>query len=139
MRCPELSQFSAKYQVQYPQLYKSAESQAFLRDLLSRIAQVCKSKGAAVIGHIKLLATLPEGGYFHGSVTSTRTPPTFEAFNVFPHQLLEIALVVLVYGIAEEEIERIVDDVWNEIADDSAEIIVHHQTDPPLSKQKDER
>jgi hypothetical protein len=139
MKGPELSQFTTRFQVQYRRSFKPAESQAFLRDLLLTIAESCVSRGAAIIGHIKLLATTSEGGYFHGSVTSTRTPPTVEPFDVFPHDALTVALVVLVYGITEGEIENIVNDVWNELTDEGDEIIVHQKTDPSLPNQEEVR
>ena len=139
MKGPELSQFSARYQVKYLRHFKPAESQAFLRDLLSRIAQSCVSRGAAVIGHIKLIATTTEGSYFHGSITSTRTPPTVEAYDIFPHEALTIDLVVLVYGIAKEKIESIVHNIWKELTDEDDEIMVHPKTDPPPPIRKEER
>jgi len=139
LKTPQLSQFTANYRVHYRRSYGSAESQALLGDMLSRIAQLCESRGAAVIGHIKLLATLPEGGYFHGSVTSTRMSATVEAINVFPHEALSINLVVLVYGLEEEQIVRIVSEVWNELTDEGDEIIVHQKTDSPLPNQEEER
>ena len=139
MKTPQLSQFTANYQVHYPRCFELAESQAFLGKLLSRITQLCESRGAAVIGHIKLLATPPEGGYFYGSVTSTRMPATVEAFDVFPHEALTIDLVVLVYGLTEVEIMRIVSEVWNELADEGGEIIVHQQTRPTFPIQEEGR
>ena len=139
MKGPELSQFTENFQVQYSRPFRPAESKAILRDLLSMIAQSCVSRGATVIGHIKLLATPPEGGYFYGSVTSTRMPATVEAFDVFPHESLTIDLVVLVYGLTEVENMRIVSEVWNELADEGGEIIVHQQTRPTFPIQEEGR
>lgn len=117
MKNVELSQFTGHYQIIFPRDHEPAESRAIIGNVLGLLAIECRSAGAEVIGHIKLLATCPEGGYFHGSVTSTHVPAEVEAIGVGVHRSLDISLAALVYGLEKERLEGIATSEWRKLMD----------------------
>ncbi len=137
MKKLELSQFAASYQVNYLRRFNSAKSQAFLETLLSNIANECVSRGAKAIGHIKLFGKTHGGGYFQGSVTSARKPPTVTAFNVPIHKELDFDLVVLVYSLADGDAGRIVELVMDKLTDEMGEIADYQLVTPSISRKEE--
>lgn len=139
MSSPELHPFAGQYQVHYARPACEEENRRMLAELLERIAHESAAAGTTLIGHIKAYASQPGGGYMKGSVTSIRAPAQVEAHSMHDHEQLNVSLVVLVYGLEAERLERIVAQTWKELAGKgyllSAKPIPLHNTTPEFKTE----
>ncbi|MFC1879477.1 hypothetical protein ACFLZW_06145 [Chloroflexota bacterium] len=117
MKNLELSQFTGFYKIIFPRDHEPAQSRAIIAGFLDRLAKACQSAGAEVIGHIKILATNPDGGYLRGSVTSTHISADVAAIDLGLHRSLDIHLIVLVYGADRDGLESAIHNVWSNLMD----------------------
>ena len=85
---------------------------------LECVAAHCGEDPACVIGHIKSLATFPEGGYLRSSVVTTRRPADVEAEGELPETCPELvfSLNVLVYGLPSQFIHDFVEACASKVA-----------------------
>ena len=115
MSSPELHPFAGQYQVRYSRLASEEEIRRMLAELLERIAHKSAAAGTTLIGHIKVYASQPGGGYLKGSLTSIKAPAQVEARSLQNHEQLNVSLVVLVYGLEAERLEQIAAQTWKEL------------------------
>ena len=76
--------------------------QRLLELLAGEVAADCDAAGASLIGHVKVLALLRNGGYVRASALDTRHAPSSEASGCETAGEAELTLNVLVYGLADE-------------------------------------
>jgi hypothetical protein len=69
-----------------------------------------------VIGHIKLLALFPGGGYLRASAVSAAHPPTYSGQVPDDLAKLTVTLNVLVYGLAHDVLQSLSRDVASALA-----------------------
>ena len=81
--------------------------------LLDGLAPACTGGGLHIIGHIKGLIVLPDGGFLRGSKVSDQYPADVEVEGAAAglEAELEMSLNVLVYGPPLAETRRIVSQV----------------------------
>lgn len=83
---------------------------SLLKDYVSALAGECQSTGPMVIGHIKALALLPDGGFARASAISATHPIDTETQVKNNLELQELALTVnvIVYGLPFDTARNIV-------------------------------
>lgn len=83
---------------------------ALMADYLSAIAGDCQAMGQVVIGHIKALALLPDGGFVRASAVSAAHPVDTEIRTGERHEAQELTLTVnvIVYGLPLSAARQIV-------------------------------
>jgi hypothetical protein len=83
---------------------------SLLKDYVSALAGACESTGPVVIGHIKALALLPDGGFVRASAISATHPVDAEIQAKNNDELQELALTVnvIVYGLPFDIARKIV-------------------------------
>ena len=90
-----------------------AEPARLMAQMLTDIAERCESSGSSLIGHIKCHAEMAtDAGVqtFHCNLTSLRLGArcSGDPGPLVPHGVMEMDLVVLVYGLARTALEQIV-------------------------------
>jgi len=78
-----------------------------LSQLLISIAEESTKSGQAVVGHIKTLSLFPENQFFRVSVIAPDIPPTTEGGVPPGRTELVVTLNVLIYGMAQADLEEI--------------------------------
>lgn len=84
--------------------------QNLLVSYLAALARACDAAGPCIIGHIKMLALFPHGGYLRISAVSPVHPPSCDGHA--PDGLNEISLTlnVLVYGLPAGRLQHLTRD-----------------------------
>ena len=105
-----LEPFAARIRWRFPEAQPLSRWQSLVASFLDQVALACATNPSVVIGHIKGLALLPGGGFLRGSKVSTKHSADVEIADAQTGecQELEMALNVLVYGLAWSEAKRIV-------------------------------
>ncbi|HBY98193.1 MAG: hypothetical protein M5U01_08685 [Ardenticatenaceae bacterium] len=105
---PLLAPYAARVHWQSPAPLDQRALETLLAHLLEEVARRADAAGARLVGHIKALATFPDGGYVRGSVTSPGQAA--DTIGVVPgrHHQFDLTLNVLVYGLTEDEVDQIV-------------------------------
>jgi hypothetical protein len=88
--------------------------------LLEEIGRSCLNLGASLIGHVKCHVVCDPSGRFHASLTSLRSGTHVAGDAVSEASILQIELVVLVYGLdlgrIDDAVARAIDCVTNQNA-----------------------
>ena len=87
-----------------------------IAEYMEAIAQSCEEAGKCIVGHIKALALLPDGGFFQVSVVSSDLPAVRNGRVPPDCTDLTLSLNVIVYGLERKVLERIVWDAADEMA-----------------------
>jgi len=100
--------YGARMEVDLGQRIEGESLQARLIEFMSRISMDCVEEGVKLIGHIKSITDIPDGGYLACSVTNhegrVRTDGELNGGSSF-----EMILNVMIYGLEMDVVERIVD------------------------------
>jgi hypothetical protein len=105
-----------------------------LAQFLEALARGCDVDGQAVIGHIKGLATFPNGGYLRVNAVSSSHPA--DIGGVAPPDCTELTLTLnaLVYGLRYEQVAALVDETATRTAQGWGG---HVRVDPVRSRDQD--
>ena len=104
--------------------------EALLGEYLETLARRCDETGTCVIGHIKALALFPGGGYVQVSVVSPALPANVNGNVPAGCTELELALNVIVYGLARDLVERVTRETAVHLADQWQGEVTIEATDP---------
>jgi hypothetical protein len=81
--------------------------ESLIIEYLETIARTCMEIESCVIGHIKALALLPEGGYLQVSVINPELPAGVKGCVPPGCPELKLTLNVIIYGIERDLLERV--------------------------------
>ena len=88
-----------------------------LADHLEELARRCDQHEQCLIGHIKGLATFPDGGHLRVNVISPDRPADVAGAAPEGCSQLTFTLNVLVYGLSRETLSRLVQDTAGQVAE----------------------
>ena len=91
--------------------------QRLVADTLERVAVDCEIEGETVIGHIKGLATFPNGGFLRANLVSPELPADVAGAVPIDCPQVVFTVNVLVYGLSHASIAARVSDAAETAAD----------------------
>ncbi len=94
---------------------RKVEWGALIGEYLEAIARRCENEKAAVVGHLKALALLPDGGYLRVSAVGGGAPTTRDGTVPPGCKELTVVLNVIVYGIRQNVLARFVREAIAEV------------------------
>jgi hypothetical protein len=104
-----LHPLAATLRWQLPTPLSAASWEDILSQYVAALAQECETADQVVIGHIKGLALLPDGGFIRASAVSAAHPVDTEvrAGDDVAQQALTVTLNVIVYGLSFDAARKI--------------------------------
>ncbi len=108
-----LEPYAARLTWRFPEPQPPRRWQALFAALLDEVARTCATEESRVIGHIKGLGVMPDGGFLRGSTVGAQRPADVDLY-LGPHGSsaeLEMTLNVLVYGLPAGEAGGIVREI----------------------------
>lgn len=141
MTAPSLSPYAARLRWYFATAQAADQWQALVATFLEDLAAACVAGEMHVIGHIKALALLPDGGFLRASTISARHPAdvAIERAGDRPCSELELALNVLVYGLAWTEAHQLVKASAQQVAADRGAVVEQLAPSPGPGAAPDER
>jgi hypothetical protein len=109
MITPDFAAYAVKVDVHFHDPVGSADIQARVEGLMSRIALDCLKAGADLIGHIKCIVETEGRGFFAVSVTTHDGKPMSKGHLEEGIDEMDIIVNVLLYGLSRKAIQEIVD------------------------------
>lgn len=106
--------------------------ESILGEYLHTIAVRCTAAEKCVIGHIKALSIFPDEGFLRVSVIAANIPASIEGTVPSGCTDLELTLNVLIYGLEQIVIEKIVVEIATEIADQGKGVVKFKILDQPV-------
>ena len=141
MTALSLVPYAARLRWSFATAQAADQWQALVATFLEDLAAACVAGEMHVIGHIKALALLPDGGFLRASTISARHPAdvAIERAGDRPCSELELALNVLVYGLAWTEAHRLVQASAQQVAKDRGAVVEQLTPSPGPGAAADER
>lgn len=102
----EIEPYAASIAISFP--HPVTDAKLLIGELLELVGKRCVAAGATLIGHIKCYGELPNGEFFHCSLTSLRSGAVCGGDASMLASAIKVDLNVLVYGLSRETIDHIV-------------------------------
>ncbi|MBN1374998.1 MAG: hypothetical protein JXA01_02460 [Dehalococcoidia bacterium] len=108
----KLEPFASRLRWQFARKQSLEYWQALFEDLLEQLAQACNAGNPKLIGHIKCVALLPDGGFLRGSKISMHYASDMEikTEKSISYNTLVLSLNMLVYGLSIFEARHILQE-----------------------------
>ena len=123
--------YAARLLWQMPEDGEPAAWDLILAEYINTLAQRCGGQKECLIGHIKGLATFPDGGFLRVNAVSAAHPADLAGRVPEGCTELSFTLNVLVYGLSRETLSRLVRNAADQVATGSGgTVVVHPACDP---------
>ena len=118
--------YAARLLWQMPEDCDPAAWERILAEYVNTLAQRCDGNQECLIGHIKGLATFPDGGFLRVNAVSASHPADLAGRAPEGCTQLSFTLNVLVYGLSRETLSHLVRNAADQVAASSGGTVAVH-------------
>lgn len=126
MMAPDFTGYASKVYIQLRSELSPDDLERRVAEFMNKIAQDCVRDGAWLLGHVKCIVEDPHEEFLACSVTHQRTGARCHGNMTAPTDRFTIVMNVLLYGLADRIVERIVVENLNASFGEAAELTVEN-------------